>query len=80
MADLTLGDGGLKLIQDFEKFMKNMYDFDGGGHCTIGWGHLVHRGKCDGRENEKQFTAGITESRGDEVLKGDTADAEKCVN
>jgi GH24 family phage-related lysozyme (muramidase) len=80
VADLSLGEKGLKLLQDFEQFRTKMYESDGGGHCTVGWGHLVHRGKCDGRENEKQFTLGITKDDGNKLLASDTADAEKAVN
>ena len=53
MADKKMGANGIKLLQGFEKLKNKMYDADGGGHCTVGWGHLVHKGKCDGRENEK---------------------------
>jgi len=65
---MKLGDKGKKLIQDFEQFRVKLYDTDGAGHCTVGWGHLVHRGLRDGRENEKQFAKGISKSRGDELF------------
>ena len=65
---MKLGDKGKKLIQDFEQFRAKLYDTDGAGHCTVGWGHLVHRGLCDGRENEKQFAKGISKSSGDELF------------
>lgn len=80
MAELSLGENGMKLLQDFEQFRKHMYDNDGGGHCTIEWGHLIHRGECDGRENENQFTVGITEQQGHALLNGDTAKAIRAVN
>jgi GH24 family phage-related lysozyme (muramidase) len=85
MADTTtlkmsLGTEGLKLIQDFETFQSKLYDTDGGGHCTVGWGHLVHIGKCEGRENEKIFLSGITQEKGDGLLKKDTKVAEDAVN
>ena len=77
---MSLGSEGLKLIQDFETFQSELYDTDGGGHCTIGWGHLVHKGKCDGRENEKIFLGGISRETGDDLLKKDTKLAEDAVN
>ncbi len=77
---MTLGSAGLKLIQDFETFQAHLYDTDGGGHCTIGWGHLVHPGKCDGKENEKIFQKGITQNEGDSLLTKDTKTAEDAVN
>lgn len=84
MADkalgMSLGSEGLKLIQDFETFESKLYDTDGGGHCTIGWGHLVHKGKCDGKENEKVFLGGIKQADADSLLKKDTKVAEDAVN
>jgi GH24 family phage-related lysozyme (muramidase) len=84
MANTSLGmalaPAGLKLIQDFETFQAKLYDNDGGGHCTIGWGHLVHTAKCDGKENEKIFVKGITQEGGDNLLKKDTKTAEDAVN
>lgn len=83
MADtlgMSFGSEGLSLLQDFEKFEAKLYDTDGGGHCTIGWGHLVHKGTCDGQENEKVFLKGVTKDEGDSLLKQDTALAERAVN
>lgn len=77
---MSLGHEGLKLIHNFENFQSKLYDTDGGGHCTIGWGHLVHPGKCDGRENEKIFLSGIKQEEGDDLLKKDTKTAEDAVN
>jgi len=77
---MSLGSAGLKLIQKFETFQAALYDHDGGGHCTVGWGHLVHKGKCDGRENEKFFLKGITQTKADSLLMSDTSLAEGAVN
>lgn len=83
MADslnMSLGSEGLSLIQDFETFQAKLYDTDGGGHCTVGWGHLVHKGNCDGRENEKAFLSGVSREEADRILGQDTGVAEKAVN
>lgn len=56
-----------------------MYDTDGAGHCTVGWGHLVHKGKCDGRENERLFLNGITRNKADQIFNSDVLHAEKAV-
>lgn len=77
---MKLGTKGKKLIQDFERFRATLYDTDGAGHCTVGWGHLVHRGLCDGRENEKQFARGVSQSKADELFYLDVQYAEKSVN
>src|SRR3954451_2650756 len=42
-----VSDRGLELIGGFEGLRTELYD-DQAGHCTIGYGHLVHRGRCDG--------------------------------
>lgn len=76
---MKASDNALQLLHQFEKFKPYLYDTDGGGHCTVGWGHLVHRGQCDGRENEKQFIGGITQSVGDTLLKSDLEWAESSV-
>lgn len=77
---MTLGKNGLALLESFELFKPNMYDTDGGGHCTVGWGHLIHKGKCDGRENEKAFLKGITKVQGDAILRDDVQRAVNAVN
>lgn len=77
---MKASENALQLLHQFEKFKPYLYDTDGGGHCTVGWGHLVHRGKCDGRENEKQFLEGITQTTGDTLLKSDLEWAENSVS
>ncbi|MCQ8897683.1 lysozyme [Limnobacter humi] len=77
---MKLGIKGKALIQEFERFSATLYDSDGAGHCTIGWGHLVHRGFCDGRENESVFRKGISKSRADQLFMVDVEDAEAFVN
>ena len=77
---MKLGMKGKALIQEFERFSATLYDSDGAGHCTIGWGHLVHRGFCDGRENESVFSKGISRSKADQLFMYDVEDAEAFVN
>lgn len=78
--DMSFGSEGLSPLQDFEKFEAKLYDTDGGGHCTVGWGHLVHKGTCDGRENEQTFSKGVTKDGANDLLKQDTGVAERAVN
>lgn len=80
MASMSLGTKDLKLIQEFETFQSKMYDHDGGGHCTNGWSHMVYKGKCNGRENEKVFVQRINRKTGDSLLTKDTSKAAKEVN
>ena len=63
----TTSPTGVALIKQFEGFRSNLYN-DAAGHCTIGYGHLVHQGRCDGSE-PSEFTAGISEARATELLQ-----------
>ena len=58
----------IDFIKFFEAFRANLYN-DPAGHCTVGYGHLVHRGNCDGRASEAEFSGGITEARATEMLR-----------
>ena len=73
----TMSDEGVKFIADHEKFMPNLYN-DGAGHCTIGYGHLVHLGPCNGSVGG--FLKGISHAKGMELLKADGAKAAGAVN
>lgn len=69
----------IDFIKSFEAFRANLYN-DPAGHCSIGYGHLVHRGNCDGRDSESGFTGGITEERATEMLRAHVAGVEGVVN
>ncbi len=63
---------GLELIKSFEGFSSVMYR-DSAGLPTIGYGHLI-------TSSEKNlFTAGITKSKAEELLKADVITAERAV-
>ena len=44
-ADLRFSNKGAEFIAAYEGFRSTTYN-DAGGHCTIGYGHLLHRGGC----------------------------------
>jgi GH24 family phage-related lysozyme (muramidase) len=44
------------------------------GHCTIGYGHLVHHGGCDGTE-PADFIQGISSQRALDFLNSDSLNA-----
>ena len=77
-ADQTLSEDGVRFIAGFEGFSPRLYN-DPGGHCTIGYGHLVHHGRCNGNEPE-DFKQGISQTRGLELLGRDAHVAERAVN
>ncbi len=73
-----LSKKGARFIATFEGFRSELYD-DPAGHCTIGCGHLVHHGRCDGSE-PAEFRRGITRERALELLLEDAAQAADAVN
>jgi len=72
-----LSPNGAAFIGRFEGFRGAMYN-DAAGHCTIGFGHLVHHGPINGGESA-EFKAGITRERALQLLQADAAIAAKCV-
>lgn len=74
----TVSDGGLDLIAKWEGFREHLYN-DVADHCTIGYGHLVHKGKCNGSE-PPEFKSGIKEPRAREFLIADAQKAAKAVS
>lgn len=75
---MRLSDKGAAFIGRFEGFSAKLYN-DPAGHCTIGYGHLVHRGNCDGSE-PAEFRKGITKKRARELLKEDAAAAAAAID
>ncbi len=76
-APRGLSDAGARFIARFEGFRSKPYD-DPAGHCTIGYGHLIHRGRCTGSE-PAELRAGITEQRALRILHADAAVAAEAV-
>jgi GH24 family phage-related lysozyme (muramidase) len=76
---MQLSDNGLRFIASFEGFIAHLYN-DPAGYCTIGYGHLVHRGVCDGRRSEDVFRPSINLTEGRNLLKEDVRRFEDCVN
>lgn len=77
---MRLGKNGLELLHSKEQFRDKLYSNDGGNHCTIGWGHLVHFGPCNGSELEKPYSKGITLAEANKLLSQDIAQAVNAVN
>lgn len=73
-----LSKSGVRLIAGFEGFRSDLYD-DAAGHCTIGYGHLVHTGSCNGSE-AAELRHGITRERALELLAEDASAASAAVN
>ncbi|MEJ6004754.1 lysozyme [Paucibacter sp. AS339] len=67
----------MKLTKDSEGWSAKLYD-DAAGYCTIGYGHLIKKARCDGSELS-EFLRGITKLRGAEILAKDMRLAEITV-
>jgi GH24 family phage-related lysozyme (muramidase) len=74
----TTSDNGINFIIQFEGFSAALYN-DPAGHCTIGYGTLVHRGNCNGSESA-EFRAGITRDRALELLRAEVRSTETAIN
>ena len=81
MSNMVLSANGLAELKLAEALVPKLYN-DSAGHCTIGYGHLVHHDPCGGKKylNEHQFIHGITVKRATVLLKQDIARFEKEVN
>ena len=64
---MIISDNGLRLIAEFEGFSGQLYN-DPVGHCTVGYGFLVHLGNCDGRASEAPYVNGISVAEGIRLL------------
>ena len=47
-----ISDNGINFIAEEERFVDHLYN-DPAGHCTIGFGHLIHRGRCTAADRAK---------------------------
>ena len=63
----VLSSQGVELIKNFEGFSDKLYN-DPAGHCTVGYGTLVHRGNCDGQTSEQPYDSGVTKERAADLL------------
>jgi GH24 family phage-related lysozyme (muramidase) len=75
----TLSSQAVDFIKQWEGFVGKMYN-DPVGHCTIGYGTLLHRGNCDGRESEQPYAGGITEAKATELLAQEAGQFQQVVN
>jgi len=69
----TASDNGVLLVRDSEGFRSDPYE-DTSGHCTVGYGHLLHRGKCTPADK------GVSRAEAEALLRRDLVAAESAVN
>src|SRR5688500_14795916 len=56
---LPLPPVAIELAMTFEGYRARPYD-DPAGYCTVGFGHLLKRARCDGTGPETPFVSGIS--------------------
>lgn len=76
----ALSDRGANFIAGFEGFRSLLYnDPASGRNCTIGFGHLVHLGPCNGRE-PAAFRRGLSRGQAVALLRRDAGTAAAAVS
>lgn len=75
---LSLSDEGLDFLARHEGCKLNSYN-DSQGHCTVGIGHLLHQGKCNGAPSEAAFKDGILRDNAVELFRDDIASREDAI-
>ncbi|EPM7366228.1 glycoside hydrolase family protein [Klebsiella pneumoniae] len=65
---LQVSDEGKAFIKGWESFKSKPYN-DSEGYCTIGYGHLIARRKCEDIVLSDEFKDGITRARADELFE-----------
>lgn len=68
---------GLELTKVSEGWVPKLYN-DAAGYCTIGYGHLLKKARCNGTE-PAEFLAGISKTRGSILLVSDMSGAQITV-
>jgi GH24 family phage-related lysozyme (muramidase) len=79
MGEHRLSARGEAFIAHFEGLRTKLYN-DPAGHCSIGVGHLVHLGRCNGAGSEAPFRNGISREEAFKLMRKDAARFEKAVN
>jgi GH24 family phage-related lysozyme (muramidase) len=75
---LTASDEIIKFIKDWEGLEINAYN-DSKGYCTIGYGHLIKKKKCNEIIIPDEFKNGITEEEATKIFKEDLKQFEKAI-
>ena len=73
-----ISDAGLDFITRHEGLKTKLYN-DPANHCTIGVGHLVHKGPCNGGE-KAEFRDGLTQEEARLLLRSDANVAITAIN
>ena len=75
----SLSPQGVDFIKGFEGFKPQLYN-DPVGHCTVGYGTLVHRGNCDGQSSEQPYLSGVSEESATQLLSEEATRFQRVIN
>jgi GH24 family phage-related lysozyme (muramidase) len=75
---LKASDKLIQFIKDWEKLEKKPYN-DSKEYCTIGYGHLIKKKKCEDILIPDEFKNGITEAEATKLFREDLKEFEKAV-
>ena len=75
---MELSDAGVAFLARWEGKRNSLYN-DSKNHCTIGIGHLVHMGPCDGSEPD-EFKRGLSDDEVWDLFRTDVAVYVEAVN
>ncbi|OWP74047.1 hypothetical protein BWK62_15170 [Flavobacterium oreochromis] len=75
---LKTSEKGIQFIKNWESFKSKPYN-DSEGYCTIGYGHLIEKNKCENISIPRKFKNGITEPEAAELFKSKLIEFEKAI-
>ena len=73
----SVSNAGANFIAQWEAFVPQLYN-DAAGHCTIGYGHLLHHGPC-GAADRQAYPNGVTRQQALNIFRNDLATYEQLV-
>lgn len=76
--ELTTSEEGIQFIKDWEDFKDMPYN-DTEGYCTIGYGHLIEKKKCEEITIPDEFKNGITKEKAVELFELRLAEFEDSI-
>jgi GH24 family phage-related lysozyme (muramidase) len=76
---MTVSAAGVEFVKQWEGFVPKLYN-DPVGHCTVGYGTLLHRGNCDGRDSEQPYLNGVSKEEATRLLATELAEKQKAVS
>ncbi|MDO6758768.1 glycoside hydrolase family protein [Tamlana sp. 2_MG-2023] len=76
--ELKISQKGIDFIKKWENLKLEAYN-DSEDYCTIGYGHLIKKAKCESFELPDQFKNGITKSEAELIFNEDLEPFEQAV-